>query len=71
MQCGLKGVCANCFQWQIDPQTGQRTKAVFACSWNYQPIDLVDTGHYCDREQMQHWMSRAFATTASGEGAIR
>ncbi|MCW5584337.1 MAG: FAD-dependent oxidoreductase, partial [Gammaproteobacteria bacterium] len=31
MQCMLKGVCAQCLQWQIDPETGQRTKAVFAC----------------------------------------
>ena len=27
MQCMLKGVCSQCLQWQIDPATGQRTKA--------------------------------------------
>lgn len=42
MQCTLKGVCAQCLQWQIDPETGERTKAVFACSWHNQPIEMVD-----------------------------
>jgi len=42
MQCTLKGVCAQCLQWQIDPKTGERTKAVFACSWHNQPIEMVD-----------------------------
>lgn len=42
MQCMLKGVCAQCLQWQIDPVTGKRTKAVFACSWQDQPLEIVD-----------------------------
>lgn len=42
MQCMLKGVCSQCLQWQVDPETGQRTKAVFACSWQDEPIDLID-----------------------------
>lgn len=42
MQCMLKGVCSQCLQWQIDPETGQRTKAVFACSWHDEPLDIVD-----------------------------
>ncbi|HSW52066.1 MAG TPA: FAD-dependent oxidoreductase [Sulfuricaulis sp.] len=42
MQCCLKGVCSQCLQWQIDPQTGKRTKAVFSCSWQDQPLDIVD-----------------------------
>lgn len=42
MQCMLKGVCAQCLQWQIDPATGKRTKAVFACSWQDQPLEIVD-----------------------------
>ncbi len=42
MQCMLKGVCAQCLQWQIDPATGLRTKAVFACSWQDEPIDIID-----------------------------
>ena len=42
MQCMLKGVCSQCLQWQKDPKTGQRTKAVFACSWHDEPLDIVD-----------------------------
>jgi len=42
MQCMLKGVCAQCLTWQIDPLTGKRTKAVFACSWHDQPFEMVD-----------------------------
>jgi len=42
MQCMLKGVCSQCLQWQIDPKTGNRTKAVFACSWQDQPLDMPD-----------------------------
>lgn len=49
MQCMLKGVCAQCLQWQIDPKTGQRTKAVFACSWQDQPLDIVDIDNLEDR----------------------
>jgi len=45
MQCMLKGVCAQCLQWQIDPETGQRTKAVFACSWPDQPLEIIDIEH--------------------------
>ncbi|HVV68266.1 MAG TPA: FAD-dependent oxidoreductase [Gammaproteobacteria bacterium] len=42
MQCMLKGVCAQCLVWQIDPDTGKRTKAVFSCSWQDQPFELID-----------------------------
>jgi NADPH-dependent glutamate synthase beta subunit-like oxidoreductase/NAD(P)H-flavin reductase len=42
MQCMLKGVCSQCLQWQTDPKTGLRTKAVFACSWQDQPLELPD-----------------------------
>ena len=49
MQCMLKGVCAQCLQWQIDPETGQRTKAVFACSWQDQPLELVDITNLDER----------------------
>jgi NADPH-dependent glutamate synthase beta subunit-like oxidoreductase/NAD(P)H-flavin reductase len=51
MQCMLKGVCAQCLQWQIDPETGQRTKAVFACSWPDQPLEIIDTEHMAARQQ--------------------
>lgn len=49
MQCMLKGVCAQCLQWQIDPVTGKRTKAVYACSWQHQPMDIVDIGNVDER----------------------
>lgn len=49
MQCMLKGVCAQCLQWQIDPETGKRTKAVFACSWQDQPLELIDFDNLDDR----------------------
>lgn len=53
MQCMLKGVCAQCLQWQIDPETGQRTKAVFACSWQDQPLEIIDIDHI-DARQTQN-----------------
>ncbi len=49
IQCGLKGVCSQCLQWQIDPHTGRRTKAVFGCSWQDQPVDIVDMDNLDDR----------------------
>lgn len=49
MQCMLKGVCAQCLQWQIDPATGERTKAVFACSWHHQPLDILDLNNVDER----------------------
>jgi NADPH-dependent glutamate synthase beta subunit-like oxidoreductase/NAD(P)H-flavin reductase len=49
MQCMLKGVCSQCLQWQIDPHTGQRTKAVFSCSWQDQPLDIVDLDNLDER----------------------
>ena len=68
MQCGLKGICAKCLQWQIDPDTGRRTKAVYACSWQDQPLELVDPGHLDQRhhacQAMQHlnqlWQHTSF-----------
>ena len=49
MQCMLKGVCSQCLQWQIDPATGLRTKAVFACSWQDEPIDIIDLDNLDER----------------------
>jgi hypothetical protein len=54
MQCMLKGVCAQCLQWQIDPETGQRTKAVFTCSWQDQPLEIIDIDHINARQ----WQNR-------------
>lgn len=49
MQCMLKGVCAQCLQWQIDPETGKRTKAVYTCSWQHQPLEKVDIDNIDER----------------------
>ena len=49
MQCMMKGVCAQCLQWQIDPKTGERTKAVYACSWQHQPMQMIDVGNIDER----------------------
>lgn len=70
MQCMLKGVCAQCLQWQIDPETGERTKAVFACSWQDQPLELIDIPHLETRQKPnqvldtlnQLWLTHLFAT---------
>ncbi|PHQ81110.1 MAG: pyridine nucleotide-disulfide oxidoreductase [Coxiella sp. (in: Bacteria)] len=49
MQCMLKGVCAQCLQWQVDPKTGKRTKAVYACSWQHQPLEMIDIDNLDER----------------------
>lgn len=61
MQCMLKGVCAQCLQWQIDPETGKRTKAVFACSWQDQPLEIIDFDNLDERQiqnQLQEKLTR-------------
>jgi NADPH-dependent glutamate synthase beta subunit-like oxidoreductase/NAD(P)H-flavin reductase len=70
MQCMLKGVCSQCLQWQVDPATGKRTKAVFACSWQDQPLDLPDYDSLQERlaqnrlsEHLTNlWVEHLFAT---------
>ncbi len=70
MQCMLKGVCSQCLQWQVDPATGKRTKAVFACSWQDQPLDLPDYDSLQERlaqnrlsEHLTNlWLQHLFAT---------
>ncbi|ARU31573.1 pyridine nucleotide-disulfide oxidoreductase [Sulfuriferula sp. AH1] len=42
MQCMLQGVCAQCLQWHVDPATGLRTRAVFSCAGQDQPLQWVD-----------------------------
>lgn len=66
MQCMLKGVCAQCLQWQIDPKTGQRTKAVYACSWQHQPMELIDINALDERllqNHMQETLTRLWYKT--------
>ncbi|QTS83898.1 Dihydroorotate dehydrogenase B (NAD(+)) electron transfer subunit [Coxiella endosymbiont of Amblyomma nuttalli] len=70
MQCMIKGVCAQCLQWQIDPITGKRTKAVYACSWQHQPMEVVDIDNIderlsqnCAQEILSNlWLDYLFAT---------
>lgn len=50
MQCMLKGVCAQCLQWQIDPDTGRRTKAVFSCAVQDQPLMWIDVDNLVARQ---------------------
>ncbi len=60
MQCMLKGVCAQCLLWQVDPVTKQRTKAVFACSWQDQPLEMIDLGNLEERlsqNRLQEYLS--------------
>lgn len=54
MQCMLKGVCAQCLVWQLDPTTGKRTKAVFTCSWQDQPLEHVDVDSLTARLAQNH-----------------
>lgn len=50
MQCMLKGVCAQCLQWQVDPETGKRTRAVFSCAGQDQPLSWVDLDNLSARQ---------------------
>jgi NAD(P)H-flavin reductase len=43
MQCMMKEICAQCLQPQTDPVTG-RTRYVFSCFNQDQPLDEVDFG---------------------------
>jgi hypothetical protein len=43
MQCMMKEICAQCLQRQVDPATG-KTRYVFSCFNQDQPLDAVDFG---------------------------
>ena len=58
MQCMLKGVCAQCLQWQIDPETGERTRAVFSCAEQDQPLGWIDIGNLSARQQQNRLLDR-------------
>ncbi|MDN5869249.1 MAG: pyridine nucleotide-disulfide oxidoreductase [Nitrococcus sp.] len=51
MQCMLKGVCAQCLQWQIDPDNGERTRPVFSCAGQDQPLSWIDLDNLAARQQ--------------------
>jgi len=50
MQCMMKGVCGQCLQWQIDPETGKRTRAVFSCAQQDQPLSWIDLDNLAARQ---------------------
>jgi hypothetical protein len=50
MQCMMKGVCGQCLQWQIDPATGNRTRAVFSCAKQDQPLSWIDLDNLASRQ---------------------
>ena len=58
MQCMLKGVCAQCLQWQIDPETGERTRPVFSCAGQDQPLSWVDLDNLAARQQQNRLTDR-------------
>ncbi len=51
MQCMMKGVCAQCLQWQIDPDSGERTRAVFSCAMQEQPLMWIDVDNLGARQR--------------------
>jgi hypothetical protein len=77
MQCMLKGVCAQCLQWQVDPDTGQRTRAVFACAQQDQPLHWIDVDNLAARQGqnrlVEHlntlWLQHLLAEGAGQEAA--
>ncbi|WP_297393141.1 FAD-dependent oxidoreductase [Acidiferrobacter sp.] len=58
MQCMMKGVCAQCLQWQIDPATGLRTRAVFSCAEQDQPLAWVDLENLAARQAQNRLSER-------------
>ena len=61
MQCMLKGVCAQCLQWQIDPENGERTRPVFSCAGQDQPLSWIDLGNLSARQQQNRLSDRLAA----------
>ena len=76
MQCMLKGVCAQCLQWQQDPETGERTRAVFSCAEQDQPLAWIDLDNLAARQQQNRlpdrlttlWLERVLAGTDAQAG---
>ena len=58
MQCMLKGVCAQCVQWQIDPKTGARTRPVFSCAQQDQPLEWLDLDNLAARQSQNRLTDR-------------
>ena len=58
MQCMMQGVCAQCLQWQIDPDTGERTRPVFSCAGQDQPLTWIDLDNLAARQQQNRLSDR-------------
>ncbi|MEX0382003.1 FAD-dependent oxidoreductase [Spiribacter sp. 1M153] len=58
MQCMMQGVCAQCLQWQIDPETGERTRPVFSCAGQDQPLTWIDLDNLSARQQQNRLSDR-------------
>ncbi len=58
MQCMMKGVCAQCLQWQIDPETAKRTRPVFSCAGQDQPLGWIDLDNLAARQQQNRLTDR-------------
>ncbi len=61
MQCMMKGVCAQCLQWQVDPETGERTRAVFSCAGQDQPLTWIDLENLSARQSQNRLLDRLTA----------
>ena len=64
MQCMMKGVCGQCLQWQIDPATGKRTRAVFSCAKQDQPLSWIDLDNLGARQaqnRLSEYMTNLWA----------
>ena len=78
MQCMLQGVCAQCLQWQIDPETGERTRPVFSCAGQDQPLTWIDLDNLSARQQQNRlsdrlngqWLEQVLAETRHPRSAI-
>ncbi|MEX0385812.1 FAD-dependent oxidoreductase [Spiribacter onubensis] len=58
MQCMMQGVCAQCLQWQVDPETGERTRPVFSCAGQDQPLTWIDLDNLSARQQQNRLSDR-------------
>ena len=79
MQCMMKGVCAQCLQWQIDPDTGQRTRVVFSCAQQEQPLSWIDVDNLAARQGqnrlLEHlnglWLNRVLRKAPAADCAAQ
>ena len=56
--CMLKGVCAQCLQWQVDPETGSRNRAVFSCAQQDQPLAWMNLDNLKARQNQNRLLDR-------------